>query len=117
MSNKKTLLVSLLSLPFALFAQDTSRATNLAEVIVTASRAEQKILTTPKSVSVITSADIQKLPYQNLADLLQRYEGIFIPGTFQNPGSLQTVYLRGADNKQTLVMIDGIKLTDASTPD
>jgi vitamin B12 transporter len=113
----KKIFLSLLLSPMLLNAQDSTKVTNLGEVTVTATRTEQSVINTPRSVTVITAADIQKQPYQNLADLLQRYEGIFIPGTFQTPGSLQTLYMRGADNKQTLVMIDGIKLSDASTPD
>ncbi|HEX8333508.1 MAG TPA: TonB-dependent receptor [Segetibacter sp.] len=113
----KKIILSLLLAPLLINAQDSTKVTNLGEVTVTATRTEQSVINTPRSVTVITAADIQKQPYQNLADLLQRYEGIFIPGTFQTPGSLQTLYMRGADNKQTLVMIDGIRLSDASTPD
>lgn len=113
----KKILLSLFLSPMLVQAQDSTKINNLGEVTVTANRSEQSVINTPRSVTVITAADIQKTPYQNLADLLQRYEGIFIPGTFQTPGSLQTLYMRGADNKQTLVMIDGIKLSDASTPD
>ena len=113
----RTILFSFFLFPLLLNAQDSLRVNNLEAVTVTATRSEQSVINTPASVTVITAADIQKQPYQNLADLLQRYEGIFIPGTFQTPGSLQTLFMRGADNKQTLVMIDGIRLSDASTPD
>lgn len=97
--------------------EDTSRVKQLNEVVVIATRTEKKVLDAPKSVSVITSKDFQQLPYQNVADLLSRYEGIFATGTFQNPGSLQYLYLRGADARQTLIMVDGVRLSDASTPD
>jgi vitamin B12 transporter len=117
--NKKILSLALMAASFSAYAQqqDTLRGTDLNAVTVTASRTEQKVLTVPRSVTVITAADIQKLPYQNLADLLQRSEGIYVPGTHQNPGALQSIYLRGADSKQTLVLIDGIKLSDNSSPD
>jgi vitamin B12 transporter len=97
--------------------EDTSRVKQLNEVVVIATRTEKKVIDAPKSVSVITSKDFQQLPYQNVADLLGRYEGIFASGTFQNPGSLQYLYLRGADARQTLIMVDGVRLSDASTPD
>jgi vitamin B12 transporter len=101
-----------------LLAQDDStQIKQLNEVTVIATRTEKKVLDAPKSVTVITSKDLQQLPYQNVADLLGRYEGIFATGTFQNPGSLQYLYMRGADARQTLIMVDGVKLSDASTPD
>lgn len=97
--------------------EDSSRVKQLNEVVVIATRSEKKVLDAPKSVSVITSKDFQNLPYQNVADLLGRYEGIFSTGTLQTPGALQYLYLRGADARQTLIMIDGVKMSDASTPD
>lgn len=96
---------------------DTARVKQLNEVVVIATRTEKKILDAPKSVTVITSKDFQQLPYQNVGDLLSRHEGIFVAGATQNPGSLQYLYLRGADARQTLIMVDGVKLSDAATPD
>lgn len=89
----------------------------LNEVVITATRAEKKVKETARSVTVFTAADIQKLPYQNLGDLLSRSEGIYIPGALQTPGSLQTIGMRGANSNQTLIMIDGIKISDATSPD
>ena len=103
-----------------LLAQDdssSSRFKQLNEVEVIATRSEKKVLDAPKSVTVITSKDFQQLPYTSVADLLGRYEGVFSTGHFQNPGSLQYLYLRGADARQTLIMIDGVRMSDASTVD
>jgi vitamin B12 transporter len=96
---------------------DSTHFRELAEVTVTTSRKEEKILDAGKSITVFTGADFQHLPYQNVADLLGRAAGVYTTGTFQNPGALQYLYLRGADARQTLVMVDGVKLSDASTPD
>lgn len=96
---------------------DSSRVKQLNEVVVIATRTEKKVLDAPKSVTVITAKDFQQLPYQNVGDLLSRHEGIFVTGATQNPGSLQYLYLRGADARQTLIMVDGVKLSDASTVD
>ncbi len=96
--------------------QDSLLSKTLEEVTVTSSRSEKKLSEAARSVSVITANDIKKLPYQNLADLLSRSEGIYIPGALQTPGSLQTFGLRGANSNQTLVMIDGIKISDPSSP-
>ncbi|MBS4064679.1 MAG: TonB-dependent receptor [Chitinophagaceae bacterium] len=97
-------------------AEDTT-VKQLNEVVITATRSEKKVKETARSVTVFTAADIQKLPYQNLGDLLSRSEGIYIPGALQTPGSLQTFGMRGANSNQTLIMIDGIKISDATSPD
>lgn len=96
--------------------QDSAQSKTLEQVTVTSSRSEKKLLDAARSVTVITANDIKKLPYQNLADLLSRSEGIYIPGALQTPGSIQTIGLRGASSNQTLVMIDGIKISDPSSP-
>lgn len=100
----------------ATFTEDTT-AKQLNEVVITATRTEKKVNEAPRSVTVFNAADIQKLPYQNLGDLLSRSEGIFIPGVLQTPGALQTIGMRGANSNQTLVLIDGIKISDATSPD
>lgn len=97
--------------------QEDTTVKQLNEVVISATRTEKKVRETPRSVTVFTAADIQKLAYQNLGDLLSRSEGIYIPGVLQTPGSIQTVGLRGASSNQTLIMIDGIKISDATSPD
>lgn len=113
----KNIFTALMMGTTAVYAQKDSTIHELKAVTVTATRSAQSILNTPRSVSLISNKDIKEQAYQNLADLLQKAEGIFVPGTFQVPGSLQTLFIRGADNRQNLIMIDGIKLSDASTPD
>ena len=118
MSKKQILLVAATLVGNFLFSQqDSIKRKELQEVTVIATRNEKKILDVGKSVTVLTSKDFQNLPYQNVADLLSRTEGIFITGTFQTPGSLQAIFVRGADSKQTLVMVDGVKLSDGSSSD
>ena len=114
---KKIFIVAAVIISSHLKAQDSTQSKTLDEVTVTSSRSEKKILDAGRSVTVITSADIKNLPYQNLADLLSRSEGIYIPGALQTPGSLQTFGLRGANSNQTLIMIDGIKISDPTSPD
>ena len=112
---RKFLLVTAVIISGHLHAQQDSLDSKILEqVTITSSRSEKKLLDAGRSVTVITSADIKKLPYQNLADLLSRNEGIYIPGALQTPGSLQTFGLRGANSNQTLILIDGIKISDVA---
>jgi vitamin B12 transporter len=115
---KNVLVVTAMIIGSPLLAQDDSlRVKQLNEVEVIATRSEKKVLDAPKSVTVITAKDLTQLPYTSVADLLGRYEGVFSIGHFQNPGALQYLYLRGADARQTLIMVDGVRLSDAATPD
>ncbi|HYF33482.1 MAG TPA: TonB-dependent receptor [Chitinophagaceae bacterium] len=114
---KSIFVVAAMIISSPLLAQDSTRVKQLNEVVVIATRTEKKVLDAPKSVTVITSRDFQQLPYQNVGDLLSRHEGIFVTGATQNPGALQYLYLRGSDARQTLIMVDGVKLSDASTVD
>ncbi|MDH5397084.1 MAG: TonB-dependent receptor [Cyclobacteriaceae bacterium] len=98
-------------------AQDTLITQNLQEIVVTASRTEQNLSDVGRSMAVVSAKDIQNSPYSNVSELLSGLEGIYIVGTGQNPGSLQHIYLRGANSEHTLILIDGIRITDPSSVD
>ena len=95
---------------------DTSSAKHIAEVVVTGSRTEKPIDEVGRSVSVITSEDIKKSGANTLAELLNLAEGIYITGAQQNFGANQSLFMRGANSNQSLVMVDGIVIADPSTP-
>lgn len=98
------------------FMPDTLDAKHMAEIIVTATRTEKAIDDVGRSVSVISSGDIKKSGANSVAELLSLTEGIYISGTQQNFGSNQSIFIRGANSNQSVIMIDGIPITDPSTP-
>lgn len=103
---------------FQLFAQqDSIKIYNLNEITVTAQRFEKQLLDVGRSVSVIDVNEMKSRLFTSPAELLSNYEGIFITGTYQNPGSLQGLYMRGATPAQTVVLIDGMRITDPSSVD
>jgi len=87
----------------------------LDEVVVTANKLEQKQSTTGKVITVITKAQIEKSGGKTISQLLNEQAGITINGAFNNAGSVQTVYTRGASPGRTLILMDGIPLNDPST--
>ncbi|MBI3503156.1 MAG: TonB-dependent receptor [Bacteroidetes bacterium] len=91
-------------------------AKRLTEFIVTASRTEKKIEDVGRSVTVISSEEIKKSGANSLAELLSLAEGIYITGTQQNFGANQSLFMRGANSNQSVVMLDGIPIADPSTP-
>ncbi len=100
-----------------LHAQKTNQGTTvktLNEVVVTANKFPQKQSETGKVVSVITQDQLKKSFGESLGQVLNEQAGITINGSDNNLGTNQTVYLRGAASANTLIMIDGIPLYDAS---
>ena len=82
------------------------------QVVVTAARVEQKLPDTLPSTSVISRQDIQASPATDLPDLLRTFTSFSIAQT--GPlGSQASVFVRGANSNQVLVLIDGAPLSRA----
>ncbi len=64
-------------------------------------------------LTVIGPAEIARAGVQSLTELLQRQAGVEI---VQNggPGAVSGVFLRGANRGQTLVLVDGVRLSSSS---
>ncbi|MEO8110753.1 MAG: TonB-dependent receptor [Ginsengibacter sp.] len=95
-------------------AQQDSTNKTLDEVIVTANKFPQKQSTTGKVVTVITQDQLNKSFGKSISEVLNQQAGIIINGADNNLGTNQTVYTRGASRSNTLILIDGIPLYDAS---
>ncbi|MFO0414330.1 MAG: TonB-dependent receptor plug domain-containing protein [Bacteroidota bacterium] len=97
-----------------LHAQKDTSANNLDEVIVTANRVEQKQSQTGKVVTVIGKEILQRSQGRTLSQVLNEQAGITINGALNNAGTVQTVYMRGANSGRVLVLLDGIPVGDPS---
>ncbi len=97
--------------------QDTNKVYKLGEVVISANRVEKNIHDIGRSISVITSADIKNSGVSNVSELLIQEEGIYATGAQQNPGSLTNLYTRGSNSNHTVIMVDGMPVTDPSTTD
>lgn len=95
---------------------DTLKRIELDPVVVSATRSAQNPLEAARSVTVMSKETIENSGAGNLADLLALQEGMYIVGAGQNPGQLQNLFMRGANNNQTVIWVDGIRLSDPSTP-
>lgn len=92
---------------------DTS--TPLDEVVVVANRAPVPLSKVGSSVTVLTDEDIKQSQAAIASDLLAQTPGINVSRT-GGPGEPSSVFIRGAESDQTVVIIDGVKLTDPSLP-
>lgn len=114
--------IYLISLPAAFisscaFAQDsTSAVTTLKEVVISASRTEQAVIETPRSVSVISEDEIRNSVYQSVGELLNAQSGLYVVGANQTPGTNQNIFMRGANSNQVAVLVDGVRITDPTSP-
>lgn len=95
---------------------DTLRSQTLDEVVISASRQEQRILEVPRSVTVINRDKIENSVYNSVGDLLAKQQGIYMVGANQTPGTNQSLFMRGSNSNQVVVLIDGVRITDPSSP-
>lgn len=83
-------------------------------VIVTATRTAQTADESLASVSVITRDDIEQSQAHNITDLLRLQSGIDVARN-GGPGQQTSLFLRGTNSNQTLVLIDGVRAASATT--
>ena len=86
---------------------------NQPAVIVTGVRHAQTVDDSLASVTLIDRADIEKSPEVDLISLLAQQAGVDVSRT-GGAGQSSTVFLRGANSNQTLILIDGIRVASAT---
>jgi vitamin B12 transporter len=114
---KKTFIcISVFSLitAFAQAQQDTLKATNLREVVVSDTKFAQSREKSGKIIEVITAQDLEQKQGQSLAAVLSQVAGVEINGNQSFGGKNLGYYIRGGRNRQTAIYIDGVPVTDAS---
>lgn len=97
----------------SIYAQESPVAA-LDEVVVTASRSPKKISEIGKVARVITAETLARSQGRTLPEVLNNVAGLTIGGNGTNPGDIKSVFLRGASAANTLILIDGIPVNDAS---
>ncbi len=81
-------------------------------VIVTATRTAQTADESLASVNVITRDDIEQSQARDVTQLLNLQVGIDVART-GGPGQSTSLFMRGTDSNQTLVLIDGVRAASA----
>ena len=102
MIKKLALLTGLSVTAFSVWAQGSDDT-----LIVTANRFQQPVNTVLAPTDVVTRADIDRWQSRSVIDVLRRLPGVDIA---QNGGVGQSasVYVRGTEAKQLLLLIDGV---------
>ncbi|WP_338880880.1 TonB-dependent receptor [Achromobacter veterisilvae] len=103
--------------PLLASAQQAAPSASVAQldtIVVTASRTPQELKNVLSDTSVIDRETLSRAGQSSLAEVLSRSHGI----EYVNNGGPQTatsLFMRGANSNQTLVLIDGQRINNASS--
>ena len=94
--------------------KDSIAVQELDEVVVSDSRFALKRENSGKTVIKITAEELQRSQGQTVSEIIGRQTGIIVNGSRSNAGQNISVFARGGNNRQVLVIIDGIQVSDPS---
>jgi len=113
--NLAIILCLLLACNGSLMAQEEDAPCyTLDPVVVTHSRIPQHLSKIGQSVSIISREEIEVLPVDNIADLLEYVSGVDIRQRGVH-GVQADATIRGSSFEQTLILVDGINVSDSQT--
>lgn len=109
--------IAMLSSSFV-FGQEIKKeekVNTLDEVVISDSKFELKREQSGKVITKITSEQLEQSQGQTVATVLNRVAGIEINGNTSAPGQTLGYFIRGGRNRQVVIRIDGITVSDPST--
>ncbi|TWG80262.1 vitamin B12 transporter [Cupriavidus gilardii J11] len=95
-------------------AAPASGSATLAPVVVSAARTTQPLEEALPHTTVITRQDITDSQAPDLRSLLRAQAGVELTTT-GGMGANTTLFMRGANSNQTLILIDGVRIASASS--
>ncbi len=93
---------------------DSTLIQQLDEIVITDSKFKLKRENSGKVITKISQAELQNQQGKSIAEIINTTAGLEINGTKSNAGQNLNYYVRGGRNRQVLILIDGVALTDAS---
>ncbi len=106
------------ALPVMIFAAQTAAAqpaVTIPETVVTATRTPLPIADIPAGVTVIDRQTIESSGATTIGDVLSNVPGLHVSPS-GGPGGQSSVFVRGTNSNQVLVLRDGMPINDASDP-
>lgn len=107
---KVLVVVGLVLFPLSVWGQEEKE---LATIVVTATRTETPLEEVSTSVSVITEEEIRQQQAETVAEVLRGVPGVEVVQNGSR-GTTTSVFIRGAESDQTLVLIDGVEVNSAT---
>ena len=90
---------------------DTTKTTELNEVILTATRTARQLSSLPLPAQVVSRKEINAINSVRLTDILNEQTGLITVPDF---GGGEGIQLQGLDSQYTLILIDGVPLVGRS---
>ncbi|WP_142783548.1 TonB-dependent receptor plug domain-containing protein [Changchengzhania lutea] len=117
--NKKTNIFGVLCFGISMIGAaqqqiDSTQVQQLEEVVVTDSRFKLKRENSGKTVIKISKKDIENNQGRTVSELINTKSGIEINGSRSVEGQNLGYFVRGGNNRQVLVLIDGVQVNDPS---
>ena len=115
--NKKVFLIVMAGLLSSrgLLAEEQPKSFTGEEMVVSATKTLNSISNAGgASVTVITADDIKASGQETVEELLKGVVGIDVASN-GGPGSMSSLFIRGGDAKNTLVLIDGVPINDPAS--
>lgn len=84
-------------------------------IIVTASGIEQERDETGQSITVIDRETLERTQTDMISDILKTVPGVRVARN-GGVGGVTSAFVRGGESSQTLVLIDGVRINDPSSP-
>lgn len=109
---QKTITLALfgaLALPATTYAETS----NLGEIVVTATRMPQSLTNTIADTTVLTEQDIRKSGAPDVSTLLRSVAGVEVAQS-GGLGSTASIFMRGTNSNQVLVLLDGVRISSAT---
>lgn len=94
--------------------EQTEKTEKLDEVVVVATKFATEKEKAGKIIYQITAEDLENMQGKTVVDVLNNLAGIQIKGANNAAGENKSIYMRGGRSHQTLILIDGVPLTDPS---
>jgi len=116
MLKKLSCTITLILMALCLYGQESTVQTDslIPDLVITHSRYPVSLKSTFKPVIVINKAEIENQAVDDISQLLDRQLGLTVNSAYSNPAKDKSVFLQGASGEFTLVLIDGVPVTDPS---
>ena len=109
-------ITALAAFQFAVAQKDSTKISQLDEVVVTAAKTNLKQSQTGKIVTVLDQQFIANNAGRTLSELLNTQAGFFLNGANNTAGTNIDAYFRGAGTGNLLIVVDGVAVFDPSQP-
>jgi vitamin B12 transporter len=88
------------------------KVTKVPPVVITASKIEEPLSDVPASMTVITGEDIERHNAVTVQEVLREVPGLDLQRSGGAPGTFTQVRLRGANDNQVAILVDGARVND-----